>query len=103
MLRTGSILAASACCLLLAACGEEKPAPPASQAPAAASYRIVDAKDANASCEANEVLVSAYCYEDAGDGVSASGPAIRADAGGKLTVSCLTGGPNLRLFCATKP
>ena len=92
----------AAVCLLLAACGEE-PAPPAPQPPAAANWRIVDANDADASCAANEVLLSAYCFADAGGSISASGPAIQADAGGKVTVTCLTGGPHLRLFCAPKP
>ena len=101
MLRNGSILVV-ACCLLLTACGDE-PAPPASQAPAAAAYRIVDAVDADASCDAKEVLLSAYCYEDAGGSISASGPAIRQDASGKQVVTCLTGGPHLRLFCAPAP
>jgi hypothetical protein len=101
MYRNG-LIPAAACCLLLTACGED-PAPPASNAPAAAGYRIVDAVDADASCEANEVLLSAYCYSDAGGGISASGPAIQSDVGGKQTVTCLTGGSHLRLFCVAKP
>jgi hypothetical protein len=101
MLQSRSILLAAACCLLLAACGEE-PAPPAAKAPAA-GWRIVDADDVDASCEANEVLLSAYCFSDDGGSISASGPAIRLDASGKQLVTCLTGGPHLRLFCAPKP
>ena len=101
MLQNKSILVA-ACCLLLSACGEEQ-APPASEAPGRASYRIVDAEGADASCEANEVLLSAYCFSDAGRSISASGPAIQSDINGKQVVTCLTGGRHLRLFCAPKP
>jgi hypothetical protein len=92
----------AAFCLLLAACGEQE-SPPAAQPPAAPAWRIVDANDTDAACEPNETLLSAYCFADAGGSISASGPAIRADASGRQTVTCLTGGPHLRLICAPKP
>jgi hypothetical protein len=101
-MHRNSLVLVAGCCLLLTACGEE-PTPPASQAPAPAGYRIVNAVNAGASCEANEVLLSAYCYSDAGRSISASGPAIQSDDSGKQVVTCLTGGSHLRLFCAPAP
>ncbi len=49
--------------------------------------RTVDAVSAPASCGDGETLVSAYCFADPGRSISARGPAIQADAEGKLTVS----------------
>jgi hypothetical protein len=81
----------------LAGCGED--APVVDSRP----YRIVEIVDKQGSCEANESLLSAYCFADKGRSISASGPALQADDEGRLVAQCLTGGRNLRLVCATQP
>jgi hypothetical protein len=62
----------------------------------------VEIVDKQGSCEANESLLSAYCFADKGRSISASGPALQADDEGRLVAKCLTG-RNLRLVCATQP
>src|SRR5687768_9922756 len=86
---------------MLAGCGEadpEKAVPPPASA-AGLAYRVVDVVGADGSCEAGEMLLSAYCFSDAGRSISASGPALQPDANGRIVATCLTGGRNLRLFC----
>ena len=67
--------------------------------PPGISYRVVNVVGADGSCDAGEMLLSAYCFSDRGRGISASGPALQPDADGRLVATCLTGGRNLRLFC----
>ena len=78
----------------LGGCGDDDPVVNSGGLP-----RVVDVAGGDASCDEGETLVSAYCFADPGRSISASGPAIQADADGRLTVTCLTGGNNLRLFC----
>jgi hypothetical protein len=82
---------------ILAGCGED--APVVDSRP----YRIVERVDKQGRCEANEALLSAYCFSDKGRSISASGPALQADDEGRLVATCLTGGRNLRLVCAAQP
>lgn len=89
-------MAAMALLGLLAACGEPADKTTASSSP---PYRVVNAVDASASCEKDEQVLSAYCFNDAGNSISASGPALRLDKDGIIVATCLTGGKNLRLFC----
>ena len=86
--------------LLLAGCGESSPD---GDRTAAAAYRMVDVKGGDsARCEAGETLLNAYCFSDPGRSISASGVALQAGDDGVITATCLTGGSNLRLFCAPK-
>lgn len=82
---------------ILTGCGDSP------QEPAGSAYRIVDAVSADASCDAGELLLSAYCFSDAGRSISASGPALQSDANGRIVATCLTGGRHLRLFCIKQP
>jgi hypothetical protein len=91
------VLMATCLCAFAAGCGDE---PPVVDGPSL-ELRIVDSVDTNSSCNADENLLSAYCFSDAGRSVSSSGPALQADEG-RIIASCLTGGPHLRLFCVKK-
>lgn len=83
--------------VLLSGCGEE--APIVDSKP----YRIVETVGADGSCEADEFLLSAYCFSDKGRSISASGPALQPADDGRLVATCLTGGRNLRLVCVAQP
>jgi hypothetical protein len=82
--------------LVLLGCGDEPTTEPT-------AFRVVDAVDADASCDAGEMLLSAYCFSDRDRSISASGPALQPDADGKIVATCLTGGRHLRLFCVQQP
>ena len=82
--------------LVLFGCGDET----SNEIPA---YRVVDAVDADASCDTGEMLLSAYCFSDPGRSISASGPALQPNADGTIVATCLTGGRKLRLFCLKQP
>lgn len=97
MIATRNVCAA-AIAILLSGCGEEPPLDNTG-----ADYRVLDTTEAKASCDQGELLLSAYCFSNVGRSVSASGPALQQDSEGRLVVSCLTGGPNLRLICAKLP
>ena len=83
--------------LVLPGCGEES----SNEAPAA--FRVVEAVSADASCDAEEMLLSAYCFSDQGRSISASGPALQPNAAGTIVATCLTGGRHLRLFFVRQP
>jgi hypothetical protein len=82
--------------LVPSGCGDEPPI----EAPA---FRAVDAVGADASCDAGETLLSAYCFSDPGRSISASGPALQSREDGTIVATCLTGGRHLRLFCVKTP
>ncbi len=91
------LLGAACRCVLATGCGED---PPVADGPSL-ELRIVDSDDMNSSCNADENLLSAYCFSDAGRSVSSSGPALQ-DNEGRIIASCLSGGPHLRLVCVKK-
>jgi hypothetical protein len=86
--------------LALAGCGDEA-VPPATEGPAQ-SIRIAEIEGQEASCEAGETILNAYCYVKPGGSVSASSVVFREDASGTLTASCVSGGRSIRLFCVKK-
>ena len=65
-------------------------------------YRVVEAVGEWAHCDADEDLLTAYCFENPHDSLSVSGPALQRDSKGVMYGICLTGGKNLRLFCVKK-
>jgi hypothetical protein len=84
--------------LVLSGCSDE-----ASGEGEATAFRVVDAVEADASCDVGEMLLSAYCFSDQGRSISASGPALQPNADGTIVATCLTGGRHLRLFCLKQP
>ena len=73
-------------------------------APAAApQLRIIErGRDGAAACDANEELVGAYCYSSPPNSMSASGVAFRLNSSGNMSLTCLTGGSQMRVVCVKK-
>jgi hypothetical protein len=75
------------------------PGPAGGTVPAGQGIRIIEAGSDSSGCDAGEELLGAYCYSTPPGSISASGVSFRKDAAGKMSLTCLTGGRQMRVFC----
>lgn len=92
--------------VLLAGCGQGAPGPQGDKGDKGergdnSALRIEQAQQ-RVSCRPDETMVNAYCFSDPGGSVSASTVHYAVGADGNTLASCLTGGRNIRAFCAKR-
>jgi hypothetical protein len=61
--------------------------------------RTIEAGRDAQGCDADEELLNAYCYSNPPNSLSASTVSFRKGADGKMSLSCFTGGSNMRIVC----
>jgi len=94
--------------VLLAGCGQGAPGPQGDKGDKGdrgekgdGALRIEQAQQ-RVSCRPDETMVNAYCFSDPGGSVSASTVHYAVGPDGSTLASCLTGGRNIRAFCAKR-
>jgi hypothetical protein len=89
----------------LAGCGQGAPGPQGDKGDRGEkgdnALRIEQAQQ-RVSCRPDETMVNAICFSDPGGSVSASTVHYAVGADGSTLASCLTGGRNIRAFCAKR-
>jgi hypothetical protein len=70
-----------------------------SVAAATPGIRIIEAGRDAQGCDAGEELLGAYCVSSPPNGISASTVAFRKTGEGTMSLSCFTGGSQMRIVC----